>query len=86
MQTDDEEVKRDVDDFDKAVNELKFETRGNPTNRLKTESELAKIEKDKLDKLEVSEQALRSPCGSGLMSSGDKPQTMHHCRKRDWRG
>lgn len=50
-----EEMKRDVDEFDKAVNELRLESRGNPTDRLKTESELAKIEKDKLDKLEVSD-------------------------------
>lgn len=42
-----------VDDFDIAVNELKYESRGNPTDRLKTEAEIAKIEKDKLDSLEV---------------------------------
>lgn len=49
---------RAPDDFDITVNELKYESRGNPTDRLKTEAEVAKIEKEKLDKLEVRFQGL----------------------------
>ncbi|XP_067943057.1 nucleolar protein 14-like [Watersipora subatra] len=49
---DGDEEQRGADDFDIAVNELKYESRGTPTDRLKTDAELAKIEKDRLDKLE----------------------------------
>lgn len=46
------EEKEEADDYDKAVKELKFEIRGTPSDRLKTEDELAKEEKEKLEKLE----------------------------------
>ncbi|KAF6023614.1 NOP14 [Bugula neritina] len=48
----DEEEPTEKDDFDLAVNELRLESTGNPSDRLKTESEMAKIEKEKLEKLE----------------------------------
>lgn len=41
------------DDYDIAVRELMFATRGKPTDRLKTEEELAKEEKERLEKLEA---------------------------------
>lgn len=41
-----------VDDYDKMVRELKFEARGTVSDRLKTEDEIAKEEKEKLEKLE----------------------------------
>lgn len=41
-----------VDDYDKVMRELKFEARGNPSDRLKSEDEIAKIEKEKLEQLE----------------------------------
>ncbi|KAF5303825.1 hypothetical protein FQA39_LY09810 [Lamprigera yunnana] len=44
--------KRQVDDYDKVVRELRFEARGQPTERLKTEDEIAREEKEKLEKLE----------------------------------
>jgi len=36
-----------------TVNELRFESRGTPSDRLKTEEEQAKDEKQRLEKLEV---------------------------------
>ncbi|XP_015181377.1 PREDICTED: nucleolar protein 14 homolog [Polistes dominula] len=42
-----------VDDYDMAVRELKFEARGNPTDRLKSEEEIIKEEKEKLEALEA---------------------------------
>lgn len=42
------------DDYDVTVRELAFEKRGQPTNRMKTEEEVAKEEKEKLEKLEAS--------------------------------
>ncbi|KAF7403186.1 hypothetical protein HZH68_005980 [Vespula germanica] len=42
-----------VDDYDIAVRELKFEARGNPTDRLKSEEEIIKEEKEKLEALEA---------------------------------
>ncbi|KAK2162452.1 hypothetical protein LSH36_98g02047 [Paralvinella palmiformis] len=41
------------DDYDRMVRELQFEVRGNVTDRLKTEDELAKEEREKLEKLEA---------------------------------
>lgn len=49
---DENEPKPPVDDYDKVMRELKFEARGNPSDRLKTEDEIAKIEKEKLENLE----------------------------------
>ena len=48
-----EEVSR-ADDYDRAVRELQFERRGQALDRLKTEEELAVEEKERLEKLEVS--------------------------------
>lgn len=42
-----------VDDYDHSVRELQFERRGKPLNRMKTEEELAREEKERLEKLEV---------------------------------
>ncbi|XP_017780052.1 PREDICTED: nucleolar protein 14 homolog [Nicrophorus vespilloides] len=41
-----------VDDYDKVMRELKFEARGTPSDKLKTEDDIAKEEKDKLERLE----------------------------------
>ncbi|XP_046383627.1 nucleolar protein 14 homolog [Ischnura elegans] len=45
-----------VDPYDLAVQELKFEARGKPSEKLKTEEEIAKEEKEKLEKLELERQ------------------------------
>lgn len=45
-------VKTPVDDYDRAVRELKFESRGKPSDRLKSQEEIMKEEKDKLEALE----------------------------------
>ncbi|KAK2584541.1 hypothetical protein KPH14_006910 [Odynerus spinipes] len=42
-----------ADDYDMAVRELKFEARGNPSDRLKSEEEIIKEEKEKLETLEA---------------------------------
>ncbi|XP_022335567.2 nucleolar protein 14-like [Crassostrea virginica] len=42
-----------ADDFDIAVRELKFEMKGKATDKLKSEEEMAKEEKERLDKLEA---------------------------------
>ncbi|KAF2903270.1 hypothetical protein ILUMI_02919 [Ignelater luminosus] len=47
-----ESSKIEVDDYDKVMRELKFEARGHPSDRLKTEDEIAKEEKEKLENLE----------------------------------
>ncbi|GJQ87328.1 hypothetical protein Trydic_g17376 [Trypoxylus dichotomus] len=41
-----------ADDYDKVMRQLKFEARGTPSDRLKTEDEIAKEEKGKLEMLE----------------------------------
>ncbi|XP_058803660.1 nucleolar protein 14 homolog [Phymastichus coffea] len=46
------DVKTKVDDYDIAMRQLKFEARGNPTDKLKSEEVIAKEEKEKLEKLE----------------------------------
>lgn len=48
----DNEVKPKVDDYDKVMRELRFEARGTVSDRLKTEDEVAKEEKEKLEQLE----------------------------------
>ncbi|KAL5022325.1 hypothetical protein ScPMuIL_001480 [Solemya velum] len=48
-----EKIENEADDFDMMVRELKFEMKGKPTDRLKTEEELAKEEKEKLEELEM---------------------------------
>ncbi|KAF7272717.1 hypothetical protein GWI33_014529 [Rhynchophorus ferrugineus] len=47
-----DENKSKVDDYDKYMRELKFEARGTVSDRLKTEDEIAKEEKERLEKLE----------------------------------
>lgn len=47
-----EQMEQKVDDYDKVMRELKFEARGTPSDRLKSEDEIAKEEKEKLEKLE----------------------------------
>ncbi|KAI4501174.1 hypothetical protein M0802_003547 [Mischocyttarus mexicanus] len=42
-----------VDDYDMALRQLKFEATGNPTDRLKSEEEIIKEEKEKLETLEA---------------------------------
>lgn len=49
---DDNQPQSKVDDYDKVMRELKFEARGNPSDRLKSEDEIAKLEKEKLENLE----------------------------------
>lgn len=48
----DQDVKSDVDDYDKIMQELKFEARGTVSDRLKTEEEIAREKKEKLESLE----------------------------------
>ncbi|CAB3360445.1 Hypothetical predicted protein [Cloeon dipterum] len=47
------EEKPQIDDYDKAVRALVFEAKGVPTDRLKSEEEIAKEEKERLEKLEA---------------------------------
>lgn len=42
--------KAEVDDYDKVMRELKFEARGTPSDKLKTEDEIAREDKEKLEK------------------------------------
>lgn len=44
--------KPEMDDYDRLVKEMIFAPRGEPTEKLKTEEDLAQIENDKLEKLE----------------------------------
>ncbi|CAG9817556.1 unnamed protein product [Phaedon cochleariae] len=48
----DDVEKPQLDDYDKVMRELKFEARGTVSDRLKTEDEVAKEEKARLEKLE----------------------------------
>ena len=48
------DVPKNADDYDVFVRELAFERRGQPTDRMKSEEEMAKEEKKRLDKLEVN--------------------------------
>ncbi|XP_065342235.1 nucleolar protein 14 isoform X2 [Cloeon dipterum] len=47
------EEKPQIDDYDKTVRALVFEAKGVPTDRLKSEEELAKEEKERLENLEA---------------------------------
>ncbi|XP_023248077.1 nucleolar protein 14 homolog [Copidosoma floridanum] len=40
-----------IDDYDRALREMKFEARGNPTDKLKSEEQIAQEEESKLEKL-----------------------------------
>ncbi|XP_045475377.1 nucleolar protein 14 homolog isoform X2 [Harmonia axyridis] len=44
---------KEADEFDKIMNTLRFEARGNPSDPLKSEEETAKQEKEKLERLET---------------------------------
>ncbi|XP_055618841.1 nucleolar protein 14 homolog [Toxorhynchites rutilus septentrionalis] len=48
----DEEVKPKLDDYDRIMREMIFEKRGAPTDKLKSAEQLARIEKENLEKLE----------------------------------
>lgn len=48
--------KPEPDEYDRLVKEMIFAPRGEPTQKLKSEEELARIEKEKLDNLEVLRQ------------------------------
>ncbi|KAG5670942.1 hypothetical protein PVAND_001171 [Polypedilum vanderplanki] len=50
--TEDLEQKKEPDDYDRLVKEMIFSPRGEPTQKLKSEEELARIEREKLEKLE----------------------------------
>ncbi|XP_056639893.1 nucleolar protein 14 homolog [Diorhabda sublineata] len=65
-----DEPKKKIDDYDKVMRELKFEKRGTVSDRLKSEDELAKEEKENLAKLE-QERLER------MNSSEDKPKQYH---------
>ncbi|KAF4527671.1 hypothetical protein B566_EDAN015128 [Ephemera danica] len=47
------ETRGKIDSYDKAVREMKFESRGKPSDRLKSEEELASAEKKRLEMLEM---------------------------------
>lgn len=47
-----DEVKPKPDDYDRALREMIFEPRGAVTDKLKSEVEIVKVEKEKLEKLE----------------------------------
>lgn len=49
---DDSQLKKAADDYDVMVRELMFEVKGKPSDRLKTEEELAKEEAERLSSLE----------------------------------
>ncbi|XP_067656248.1 nucleolar protein 14-like [Haliotis asinina] len=61
------------DDYDIAVRELKFEIKGKATDRLKTEEELAKEEKERLEKLEAD----RVRRMKGILPHSVQPQAQH---------
>lgn len=48
--------KPEPDEYDRLVKEMIFSPRGEPTNKLKSEEEIARIEKEKLDILEMDRQ------------------------------
>ncbi|CAG9806837.1 unnamed protein product [Chironomus riparius] len=48
--------KPEADEYDRLVKEMIFLPRGEPTNKLKSEDEIARIEKEKLDMLEMDRQ------------------------------
>ncbi|XP_064381967.1 nucleolar protein 14-like [Halichondria panicea] len=60
-----------TDDYDKTVRELAYEKRGQPTDRMKTEEEIAKEEKEKLEKREAD----RVRRMKGVIPSGDDMTT-----------
>ncbi|ESO96868.1 hypothetical protein LOTGIDRAFT_115358 [Lottia gigantea] len=67
-----EEPRKKVDDYDIAVRSLQFEARGKATDRLKTDEEIAKEEKERLEKLEAD----RLRRMKGIIDDGG-PQITH---------
>lgn len=63
----DDETPAKVDAYDIAVRQLKFEARGNPTERLKSEEEIVQEEKERLEALEADRLARMK----GFVSSAD---------------
>lgn len=61
-----------VDDYDKVMRELRFEARGTVSDRLKTEDEVAREEKEKLEQLEQE----RLERMKGIVDE-TKPKTNH---------
>ncbi|XP_046571254.1 nucleolar protein 14-like [Haliotis rubra] len=61
------------DDYDITVRELKFEIKGKATDRLKTEEELAKEEKERLENLEAD----RVRRMKGVLPHSVRPQSQH---------
>ncbi len=53
MQEEEGRDSRLVDGYDRSVRELQFERRGQALDRLKTEEEIVREEKERLEKLEV---------------------------------
>lgn len=51
--TEEEAIKIKADDYDIAVHELKFEAKGMPSDKLKSEEDIIKEEKEKLEALEI---------------------------------
>ncbi|KZT60152.1 Nop14-like protein [Calocera cornea HHB12733] len=61
------------DDYDKFVRELAFEKRSKPTNRLKTEEEIAEEEKERLESAERARlRRMRGEGGEGSDDEGGK--------------
>lgn len=56
MSKEDEQKKPKPDDYDRALREMIFEPRGDVSDKLKSEAEIVKVEKDKLEKMERERQ------------------------------
>ncbi|CAG8433583.1 10902_t:CDS:10 [Diversispora eburnea] len=67
------------DKYDRHVRELAFEKRGRPTDRTKTEEEIALEEKEKLEKLEFA----RKRRMEGLDSESEDDKDKHKRQKRE---
>ncbi|XP_064630063.1 nucleolar protein 14-like [Lineus longissimus] len=69
----DKEGEKGLDDFDVTVRQLGFEAKGQATDRLKTEDELAQEERERLEKLEED----RLQRMKGFLAEDDEPKTQH---------
>ncbi|XP_062964423.1 nucleolar protein 14 isoform X2 [Cynocephalus volans] len=70
----DKREKPKPDAYDVIVRELGFEMKAQPSNRMKTEEELAKEEQERLKKLEA--ERLRRMCGKDADENIEKPKHM----------
>lgn len=68
--------KPEPDEYDRLVKEMIFAPRGEPTNKLKSEEEIARIEKEKLDMLEFDRQRR-------MQGDEDNPETKSNYRSAD---